>query len=192
MNATGLATRLEEIPGVATVVVDLTESGGGINVRLEPGADEDRVMERLRSLLVAYGVRSPGPPPIPEPDDDPSAGLTESRRVDARITPIEAGARVEVSTKNVKSFRVVAATPSAIAQGLTDAWCQVIGRVPVEVTGISSGESGHLQLSITDGERDVAVSASLDDGWEAALTTAVRRALRETSDPATPTRLGAG
>ena len=57
-----LASRLQDIPGIASVTVDLTDSGGGINIRLEAGADEAVVMERLRALLVAYGVRSPNPP----------------------------------------------------------------------------------------------------------------------------------
>ena len=52
-----LASRLGDIPGVASVVVDLDGFGRGIDVRLEPGADEAVVMEKLRALLAAYGVR---------------------------------------------------------------------------------------------------------------------------------------
>jgi hypothetical protein len=56
--SSNLATRLQDIEGVASVVVDLDESGGGISVRLKPGANEAVVMEKLHSLLVTYGVRS--------------------------------------------------------------------------------------------------------------------------------------
>ncbi|MFV1961987.1 MAG: hypothetical protein ACC658_09140, partial [Acidimicrobiia bacterium] len=95
-----LASRLQDIPGVASVAVDLTDSGGGINVRLEAGADEAVVMERLRALLVAYGVRSPNPPelrlgrPTKYLDDSPL-------RVDVTITPVKAGARVQIASTKV-------------------------------------------------------------------------------------------
>jgi len=173
----GLASRLQEIPGVDSVVVDLTDSGGGINVRLEPGADETLVMDKLRSLLVAYGVRSPGPSgfrsnPSEATEDDFDLG------VDIQITPIDEGARVEVATENVRSFRVVAATPTAIAQGLSDAWCQVIGRVPVEVVRVVVGDSGTLTVSLSNGEWETDGSASVEAGWEDALAQAVGMALR--------------
>ena len=93
----GLTSRLEEIPGVASVTVDLTEEGGGINIRLLPGADEAGVMERLRTILVAYGVRSPRPETVEEALPEPT-GPPELRGlgIEARIVPLEKGARVEV------------------------------------------------------------------------------------------------
>jgi len=173
----GLASRLQEIPGVDSVAVDLTDSGGGINVRLEPGADETLVMDKLRSLLVAYGVRSPIPPELHSQrseatEDDVDLG------VDVEITPIDGGARVEVATENVRSFRVVAATPTAIAQGLSDAWCQVIGRIPVEVVRVLVGDDGTLTVSLSNGEWEANGSASVEAGWEDALAHAVGVALR--------------
>ena len=175
--STSLANRLQEIPGVAEVAVDLTESGGGINVRLEPGADEAQVMDRLRSLLVAYGVRTPSPPTL-NPGRSERAPLKPTLAVEAEITPINGGARVEVSSKNVKSFRVVAAKPSAIAQGLSDAWCQVLGRVPVEVSRVEVDESGLMTVVVSKGEVESAGSARVDGGWEGALTKAVGTALQ--------------
>lgn len=174
---TGLTTRLEEIPGVASVVVDLTESGGGINVRLEPGADEILVMDTLRSVLVAYGVRSPSPPKL-RPHLSTATVDEAALGVDVEITPLKAGARVEVATKNIRSFRVVAATPNAIAQGLADAWCQVIGRVPIEVAEVNVDDHGTMTVSTLDAGRESQGSASVASGWEDALARAVGMALQ--------------
>lgn len=175
-----LASRLGDIPGVASVVVDLDGFGRGIDVRLEPGADEAVVMEKLRALLAAYGVRR---------DRQPMMSLGRSSRndplanvgVQVHITPLNNGARVEVATASVKSFRVVASTPLSVAQGLADAWCQVIGRVPVEIVGVSVDESGHLVVSASDGERETRGSADIEKGWVEALTAAVAGALEESS-----------
>ncbi|MEE9177754.1 MAG: hypothetical protein V3U46_04950 [Acidimicrobiia bacterium] len=171
-----LASRLQDIPGVASVAVDLTDSGGGINVRLEPGADEAVVMERLRALLVAYGVRSPNPPklrlgrPIKYLDDSPLD-------VDVTITPIKAGARVQVASAKVRSFRVVPATPEALAQGLSDAWCQVVGKIPVEIVSVTMGDEGDLTVVASDGEHETSASSNVAGGWEEALARAVGRAI---------------
>ena len=171
-----LANRLEQIPGVESVTIDLTDTGGGINVRLEPGADEVAVMEKLRMVLVAYGIRSADPKvnvgrqtrsPQPERRFD----------VDVTITPLKSGARVEVSGKNVRSFRVVPASPAAIAQGLADAWCQVKGRIPVEVIGVSVSDDGDLTVVATDGSERSTGTANVSIGWEQAVVQAVGEAL---------------
>jgi hypothetical protein len=181
-----LASRLQDIPGVASVAVDLTDSGGGINVRLEPGADEDVVMERLRALLVAYGVRSPNPPklrlgrPTKYLDDSPLG-------VDVTITPIKAGARVQVASAKVRSFRVVPATPEAIAQGLSDAWCQVVGKIPVEIVGVAMGDEGELTVVASDGARETSATSDVASGWEEALARAVGRAIGVVDSSASPT-----
>ncbi len=61
---TKLVGRLQDIPGVAAVSVNLEEEGGGINVRLQPDADEAEVLERVRALMVAYNLRSDSVPTI--------------------------------------------------------------------------------------------------------------------------------
>lgn len=175
-----LAIRLEQIPGVASVTIDLTDAGGGINVRLEPGADEVVVMEKLRELLAAYGIRSADPklklgrPPASKP--------MLSFDVEVRITPLRSGARIEVATPKVRSFRVVPASPSAIAQGLSDAWCQVKGRIPVEIIDVSVGDSGELRVVASDGRQQTYGSADVSLGWERALTQAVGEALWSVDD----------
>lgn len=175
-----LASRLEDIPGVASVVVDLEGFGRGIDVRLEPGADEAAVMERLRALLAAYGVRHEDRPEVTQ---SPRPPVVRDPGVEVSITPLKSGARIEVSTRSVKSFRIVAATPMAIAQGLADAWCQVVGRVPVEVIEISVGDDGSLTLVARDGDRETQGIADVDNGWVSALTKAVAGALGALDNP---------
>jgi hypothetical protein len=168
-----LASRLEDIPGVESVTIDLTDEGGGINIRLSPGADESDVLERLRTVLIAYGVRSPGPEPVAEERAAPVPDLG----VEITITPLESGARVEAQGKKVRSFRLVAANPSAIAQGVADAWCQVVGRVPIEITEVRVTPEGGLLVTANDGQTETTGGANVEIGWESALTLAVGRAI---------------
>lgn len=165
-----LASRLGDIPGVASVVVDLDGFGRGIDVRLEPGADEVVVMEKLRALLAAYGVRQEREP---RPSLGRSARRVSDLGVDIQITPIETGARIEVATASVKSFRLVAANPISVTQGLADAWCQVIGRIPIEIVSVEVDDQGDLVVIAFDGERESRGSAGVGLGWVEALATAV-------------------
>lgn len=175
-----LASRLEDIPGVASVTIDLDGFGRGIDVRLEPGADELVVMERLRSLLAAYGVRHDRQPAmnVGKARPKPTRGV-----VDVTIAPVQSGARIEVATKAVKSFRVVPAEPMAIAQGLADAWCQVIGRIPIEIIRVELDDVDRLTVVGFDGQREMIGSADSYLGWVEALTTAIGGALGVTSSP---------
>ena len=174
-----LASRLEDIPGVASVVIDLDGFGRGIDVRLEPGADEAAVMEKLRALLAAYGVRRDRRPSM-------SVGRTQDPLahvdVEVAITPIESGARVEVATSSVKSFRIVTATALSVAQGLADAWCQVIGKVPVEITAVSVDDDRRLIVTASDGELESRGEADTSRGWVEALTMAIAGVLNESGN----------
>lgn len=175
-----LASRLEDIPGVASVVVDLEGSGRGIDVRLESGADEATVMERLRAVLAAYGVRRGREPAMSLGwVDEP---LAESG-VRVNITPVDTGARIEVATSSVRSFRIVSPTPLSIAQGLADAWCQVIGRVPVEIVAVSVDDASRLVITASDGEHETKGAVDVSGGWMEALTGAVAEALGESRSP---------
>jgi len=174
-----LASRLGDIPGVASVVIDLDGFGRGIDVRLEPGADETVVMEKLRTLLAAYGVRKERQPVM-------SVGRSQDTLtplgVEVSLTPINGGARIEVATATVKSFRIVAATPLSLAQGLADAWCQVIGRVPIEVTGVSVTDQGRLVVTAYDGKNEAKGEGDVSIGWVDALATSVAGVLEEPDD----------
>ncbi|MDX1468631.1 MAG: hypothetical protein R3258_04770 [Acidimicrobiia bacterium] len=178
----GLASRIEDIPGVAGVTVDLTESGGGINVRLAPGADESAVMEKVRGLLAAYGTK-PSPEvgarvvPTKALREPVGPGEPVGLGVDLRITPIEGGARVEVATPNIRSFRIVPANPTAIAQGVADAWSQVTGRVPVEISSVTLDDDGLLEVVAGEGAVQSRGSANVSLGWEQALARAVGEAI---------------
>lgn len=56
----GLKSRLESIPGVESIELELSDTGlEGITVRLTEGADELQVLDGVRRLLVAYGTGSP-------------------------------------------------------------------------------------------------------------------------------------
>jgi hypothetical protein len=174
--STNLVNRIQDIPGVAAVSLDLEDpEAGGINVRLEPDADEMEVLERVRGLLVAYGVRSQGYPTLRVG----RTRMTGDRRlgVDVRITPIKGGARVEVVGNTVRSFRVVPPDPTVIAQGLADAWCQVLGRAPVEISRVSVTDDKTLEVVALDSPIERTGEAELTDGWTQALALAVGEAI---------------
>jgi len=164
-----LVSRLEDIPGVASVVVDLEGFGRGIDVRLSPGADEVAVMEQMHALLAAYGVKKDRPPPLNVGRSETSPALG----VEVVITPIKRGARIEVATPTVRSFRVVAANPISVVQGLADAWCQVVGRIPIEILTVSVDADGLLVIRASDGEKETEASARISEGWVEALISAV-------------------
>jgi hypothetical protein len=171
-----LVGRIQDIPGVAAVSLDLEDpEAEGINVRLEPDADEMDVLERVRALLVAYGVRSQGIPALRVG----RTRITGNRRlgVDVRITPIKGGARVEVIGDTVRSFRVVPPDPTVIAQGLADAWCQVLGRAPVEIARVSVTDDKRLEVVALDPPVERTGGADLSDGWTQALALAVGEAI---------------
>jgi hypothetical protein len=168
-----LVGRLQDIPGVAAVSVNIEDDGGGINVRLEPDADEAEVLERVRALLVAYSVRSQAFPPLRVGRTPLSGDLG----VDVRITPIKGGARVEVIGDAVRSFRVVPPDPTAIAQGLSDAWSQVLGRPPTEITRVTIDDGGHLVVTARSAGVERSGEADLDEGWAVALAQGVGMAI---------------
>lgn len=168
----GLVGRIEDIPGVAAVTVDLEGPGRGIDIRLDAGADEAVVLEELRALLAAYGVPKEGGRKNPVGRVSRRAGSS----VSIKITPLQSGARVEAATKLVRSFRIAAAEPKSIAQAVADAWCQVVGRIPVEVTSVSV-DDGVLTVTVSDGDVETTGVGSVDDGWSDALVSAVGGAL---------------
>jgi hypothetical protein len=170
-----LVERLQDIPGVASVSLNLEDLESGIKVRLDDTADEAEVLEAVRGLLVAYGVRS-----LEHPTLEIGNRLSQARAalgVDVRISPVQGGARVEVIGTAVRSFRLVPSTPMAIAQGLSDAWCQVLGRIPLEIIRVTLSDDGALWVVATDGTQERTGRADIVDGWTMALPLAVGRAI---------------
>ncbi len=170
-----LVERLQDIPGVASVSLNLEDLESGIKVKLDDDANEAEVLEAVRALLVAYGVRS-----LEHPTLEIGNRLAQARSVlgvDVRISPVTGGARVEVVGTAVRSFRLVPSTPMAIAQGLSDAWSQVLGRIPLEITRVTLSEDGQLAVMATDGNQERTGIADIVDGWTMALPLAVGRAI---------------
>jgi hypothetical protein len=167
-----LFERLQDISGVASVSFDLDDVESGISVRLEPEANEAEVLERVRALLVAYGVRSHA-----ESGSEPEPETPGPLGVDIRITPIKGGARVEVIGPSIRSFRVVLPAALSVAQGLADAWCQVIGKAPVEVTRANLSDAGVLEVAAIDGDVERTGRSDVSAGWETALGLAVGKAI---------------
>jgi hypothetical protein len=170
----GLITRLQDIPGVETVAVDLASDTGSINLRISPDADEKRILSQVHALLVSYGVRGLAHPNIMVGRFSASA---DDIGLDVSIVPFDKGARIEVGAGDIRSARQVAATPRAIAQGLADAWCQVSGKVPKEVTSVSLAETGALAVVVSDGSNERRGVGDVGNGWSNALTFAVGSAL---------------
>lgn len=55
----GLEDRLRKVQGVADITIELGEEGlESIRVRIDEGTDEGLVLEEIRRILVAYGLRS--------------------------------------------------------------------------------------------------------------------------------------
>ncbi|MDH3462323.1 MAG: hypothetical protein OEM32_01695, partial [Acidimicrobiia bacterium] len=108
----GLVSRLQDIPGVESVTVDLGEESGGVNLRISSYADEREVLRQVHELLVAYGARGLSKPRVRlgrNPSSDIDLG------VDISITQLGTGARIQVSGGAIQSARQVPSTPKAIA-----------------------------------------------------------------------------
>jgi hypothetical protein len=170
----GLITRIQDIPGVEAVAVDLASEPGGLNLRVSPDADEQKVLQEVHELLVAYGVRGLVRPRVTLGQ---RSGEKIDPGVDVMISPTELGARIQVSVGDVQSARQVAATAAAIAQGLADAWCQVLGRIPQEVVSVSLNDAGGLTVVISDGTSERRGVGDIDDGCSTALVRSVGMAL---------------
>jgi len=170
----GLISRLQDIPGVESVTVDLVGDAGAINLRVEPDADEKTILSQVQALLVSYGVKG-----LAQPDIKVGrfSGDLSDLGVDISVVPFEDGARIQVRAGDIGSARQVAATPKAIAQGLADAWCQVSGKAPREVVGVSLGGTRALAVVVSDGRTERRGVADVSTGWANALTYAVGSAL---------------
>lgn len=170
----GLITRIQDIDGVEAVAVDLASDAGGLNLRLSPEADEVQVLKEVHELLVAYGVRGLVRPRVTLGQ---KRGVEPDPGVDVQITPTGSGARIQVAVGEVQSSRPVAATPEAIAQGLVDAWCQVLGRAPQQVRSVTMTSAGGLTIVVFDGTNERRGIADTSEGWTKALVRSVGSAL---------------
>jgi len=174
MTITGLRQRLENLEGVAGIELELAETGlSGIRVTLRDGADEGVVLERIRSMLITYGLRSPGPVTAttqPEPKEG---------RIRTAITPEGDGMRVEVNADEKSVVRLVDASPLAAARAVAEARAILNGRPAPEILWIGLDAVGEYKiltvLAKSDGEARVG-AAVVDSGWAEALDEAVSKA----------------
>jgi hypothetical protein len=179
MTVTGLRQRLENLEGVASIHLELAETGlSGIRVTLMEGADEAHVLEKIRSMLVTYGLRSPG-----RLEADTLKSVTEAAKTDhieTSITPEGDGMRVEVRGEGRSVVRLVDATPLAAAVAVAEGRAILEGKSTPQVLWIGLDIIGDWKILTvlvkSDGETARVGSAVVTSGWAEALDEAVAKA----------------
>lgn len=145
----GLKTRLESIEGVEGIVIELGEEElKGITVRLAEGADELRVLEAVRRLLVAYGTRSicdlvtAG---TPEPVTPGPEAVHEYERSDVehRILDIDSVPSEMVSEPEVRP----------VSSGKEEAEMLLTPHDRIQLSVTPAGDRSTAQVVCTGGER---------------------------------------
>ena len=135
MTVTGLRQRLENLEGVASIHLELAETGlSGIRVTLIEGADEAHVLEKIRSMLVTYGLRSPGRLEADTLKSESEAAKAD--HIETFITPEGDGMRVEVRGEGRSVVRLVDATPLAAAVAVAEGRAILEGRSTPQVLWI--------------------------------------------------------
>lgn len=176
MTVTGLRQRLEAIPGVSSIQLELGDSGlTGIRVTLAEGADEAMVLDRIRAMLVTYGLKAP---------ESVTPGFSRVFAADELVTEIEEAGellRVEVKADGDAVVTLVDPTPLAAARAVGKARAQLTGATNVEVMWIGLDQIGNwriLTVLASVGDEQVnAGSAVVTSGWADALDRAVAAAI---------------
>ena len=179
MTVTGLRQRLENLEGVASIHLELAETGlSGIRVTLIEGADEANVLEKIRSMLVTYGLRSPGR--LEAESLKPELGAPKPNQIDTFITPEGDGMRVEVRGEGRSVVRLVDATPLAAAAAVAEGRAILEGQTAPQVLWIGLDIIGDWKILTVlikdDGEAAKVGSAVVVSGWADALDEAVAKA----------------
>ncbi|HUO46830.1 MAG TPA: hypothetical protein VM470_08355 [Acidimicrobiia bacterium] len=182
MSIGGLRQRLENLEGVSAIHLELAETGlSGIKVSLDDGADESGVLERIRSLLVTYGLRSP-----PAVSTEVDLGRTSGTGITTVISPEGEGMRVEVTGRGQSVVKLVDATPMAAAQAVAEGRARLSGHPVPNVLWIGLDSIGGwriLTVLVRVDEATPTVGASLvEGGWAEALDQAVATALSHQAD----------
>jgi hypothetical protein len=176
MSIGGLRQRLENLAGVSGIHLELTETGlSGIRVTLEDEADEAEVLERIRSLLVTYGLRSPTPvSTLSEPE---IVDIRTRSTVTTSIAPDGEGMRVDVSDGEHNVTRVVEATPLAAAQAVAEGRAELSGREPPSVLWVGLDRVGEWRILTVlmrrEGQLPTVGASLVTSGWATALDEAV-------------------
>lgn len=152
----GLERRLRSVAGVADLTIELGDSGlDGIRVRVEEGSDEAEVLEDIRRILVAYGLRSrraesAGPvlPSLVEPENPSSEGGGAER---VRVRPTGAGLVVEVSNASLSVSETGHRSPIGVAEAMI--------RAVARFRGMARPDRIAFALDELDGSRVVTMLA---------------------------------
>ena len=144
---TGLEDRLRSVNGVSDIVVELSDDGlEGIRVRMHEGTDESQILEEIRRILVAYGLKGstrkkPGTsnsavPPLELGDDDISeatAPETQSSPPEEQLVvggevpePVIIPAGDQLTVRLHDGSRTVEATSDATPLGAADAMVRAV------------------------------------------------------------------
>lgn len=179
LTVTGLRQRLENLEGVASIHLELAETGlSGIRVTLIEGADEAHVLEKIRSMLVTYGLRSPGRLEADTLKSEPQSAKTD--HIETSITPEGDGMRVEVRGEGRSVVRLVDATPLAAAVAVAEGRAILEGKSTPQVLWIGLDIIGDWKILTVlikdDGEAAKVGSAVVISGWAEALDEAVAKA----------------
>lgn len=175
MTVTGLRQRLEALEGVSSIQLELGEGGlSGIRVTLAEGADEAMVLERIRAMLVTYGLRAPEQlASTPVIDVEAAEFVADLGEEGDRL-------RVEVRGGGEEVVLVVDPTPLAAARAIAEARARLAGAPPAEVLWIGLDQVGSWRvltvLAARDENRVQAGAAVVGDDWAAALNRAVAAA----------------
>lgn len=177
MTVTGLRQRLENLEGVASIHLELAETGlSGIRVTLTDGADEAHVLEKIRSMLVTYGLRSPG-----RVESLPKMGTENAKdSIHTIITPEGDGMKVEVRGQGQSVVRLVEATPLAAAMAVAEGRAILEGRLVPQVLWIGLDVIGDWRILTVllqdDGVAPKVGAAVVISGWAEALDEAIAKA----------------
>ncbi|MFO7549440.1 MAG: hypothetical protein R6X29_11320 [Acidimicrobiia bacterium] len=146
----GLAERLRSVDGVEEVRLEVTDGGiEAIHVRLTERTNEGFVLDEIRRLLAAYGLRSRRPqlaltqiaPPSGEEPVESAPGPVE-----VRVTPVGEGLEVRLAGAGRAVIRRAEATRRGAAAAMAEAVAAWWGSAAPEVGGIELDRVGGYRV----------------------------------------------
>lgn len=175
MTIAGLRQRLENLEGVASIQLELADTGlSGIRVTLSEGADEAMVLERIRAMLVTYGLRAPDQMTGSRPEAEDPSDLV------AVLSPEGDRLRVEVRGQGETVSAIVDPSPLSAARAVAAARAQLRGQPAPEVMWIGLDQIGAFSvLTILTAQPDEKVSVGsvvVEGDWAQALNRALAAA----------------
>jgi hypothetical protein len=142
----GLAERLRSVDGVEEVRLEVTDGGiEAIHVRLTERTNEGFVLDEIRRLLAAYGLRSRRPQlALTRVAPPPVGGTGESAPgpSEVLVSPVGEGLEVRLAGVGRAVIRRAEATRLGAAAAMAEAVAAWWGRPPPEVAGIALDRVG--------------------------------------------------